>query len=118
MIRTIRILSIGALCALACAPAAWADRQDDIEAITRKQPSPADMRLTEDVKRHLVSDSDTAAFMDDIQIKAVDGVLYVKGTVLSDSQKAAVEKRIRTSPGVERVKSFVDVRKSPVDRIR
>lgn len=102
----------------AFAPAAWADRQDDIEAVTQQEPSEADQRLTRNVKQHLHSDPEVLALMDDIQIKAVDGVLYVKGTVLSDSQKAVVEKRIRICPGVERVKSFIDVRKSPVDRVR
>lgn len=83
----------------------------EMQTITQAKPSANDVRMTETVKRHLQSDAALLPSMNGIQLKTVNDVVYVRGTVATRAQKSAIEEKIRSCPGVSKVQNYIKVAK-------
>ena len=89
--------------------AAMADNPKSVQDVTRADVSPQDEKLSEEVKQALKDDGLMRKIADDIQLKTVNGIVNLKGSVRSEEEKTALENKIRALPGVSDVRSFIRV---------
>lgn len=72
-------------------------------------PNRSDESLTETVTTALKADASLQPFLKDIQVKTVGGIVNLKGTVNAESEKKAIEDKVRTCPNVADIQSYIQV---------
>ena len=77
------------------------------EEINQAVSSRNDQDLTEEVSTALKEDISLHPSLTDVQVKTVNGVLNLKGTVASEKEKQAIEKKVRTCPNVTQIRDYV-----------
>lgn len=80
-----------------------------LDVVSQAVPSENDQRLTEVVRTALKEDTFLSRSLKDVQLKTVNSIVYLKGTVASEKEKAAIEERTRACRGVAGVHSFIRV---------
>lgn len=80
-----------------------------VQDVTRADPSPKDTQLNDAIRSALEQDASLHPALGDVQLKTVDGVVHLKGTVSSEAQRKAIEDKIHAVPGVSEVKSFIRI---------
>ncbi len=80
-----------------------------LEHIDRAVPTDEDRKLSETVRTSLEKDNSLRPSLQDIQLKTVNGVVYLKGNVPSEQTKSAIENAVKTCPGVSRVSNHIHV---------
>ena len=89
--------------------AAMADNPKSIQDVTRADASPQDEKLSEEVRQALKDDGSIRKIASDIQLKTVNGIVHLKGSVRSEEEKTALENKVRALPGVSDVRNFIRV---------
>lgn len=77
--------------------------------VSNAVPTAHDLELNEKVRWILQEDGSLQPSLGDVQIKTVEGVVYLKGRVSSEAEKNAIEKKARSCPGVTGVNSFLEI---------
>jgi osmotically-inducible protein OsmY len=80
-----------------------------IQDVTRAMPTAQDMDLTEKVRAALQEDTQLHAMLSRIQLKTVNGVVHLKGSVDSEAEKKTVEERVKACPGVSQIENHIRV---------
>lgn len=110
--RTI-ILSVCLLSAWLGTAAAQADTgmtdPMSIQEVTRANPTVQDLDITEKIKSELGQDTALQPALTDVKLKTVNGVVHLKGNVNSESEKKAIEDRVRAISGVGQVNSHLSI---------
>ena len=85
------------------------DNLKSVQDVTRADVSPQDERLTAEVKQALRDDSGLRQLLQNIQLKTVNGIVHMKGSVNSEADKLSLENKVRSLPGVSEIKSFIRI---------
>jgi osmotically-inducible protein OsmY len=101
------VLTAGVYAQADHAPGSTGDRS--LQDVTRAMPTPQDRELNDQVRGALQDDTQLKPALGDVQLKTVNGIVYLKGTVSERDQQRQLEDKIRTLPGVMQVKSFIRV---------
>ena len=105
------ILALGvlALGSVAHPSEAQAELETGLQSVTQAEPSESDKQLTQTVQSKLQAEEALRPSMENIQLKTVKGIVYVKGIVSSEAEKAQIESVIRACPDVSAVQNYITV---------
>ena len=108
-ILAIMVLSVFSLVVVrAHADYATADMRT-IQDVTRATPTAQDIELNHQVKGALQNDTSLGQAIGGVQLKTVQGVVHLKGTVTSEAERHAIEQKVSSQPGVIQVKNFIHI---------
>ena len=109
MLKHSLVLVLGIL-ALGINAPAYANLETGLQEVTTAEPTASDKQLTAAVRSQLQTETALHSSMEDIQLKTVKGIVYVKGSVASETERSAIESKIRSYPDVTAVQNYISVR--------
>jgi hyperosmotically inducible periplasmic protein len=87
------------------------DRDDQTQTPTDQSNSPADIKITADIRKMVVGDDSLSMTAKNVKIITVDGVVTLRGPVDTQKEKATIESHAKHS-GAKKITNELEVKKS------
>ena len=87
------------------------DRNDQTQTPTDQSNSPADIKITADIRKMVVSDDSLSMTAKNVKIITVDGVVTLRGPVETQKEKAAIESHAKHA-GAKKITNELEIKKS------
>jgi hyperosmotically inducible periplasmic protein len=86
------------------------DRNDSEVTADEQGQSPADIDMTQKIRRAIMEDDSLSTYAKNVKIITKDGMVTLKGPVRSEQEKAAVEQKASTVAGMGKIKNEMEVK--------
>lgn len=86
------------------------DRNDSEMTADEQGQSPADIDLTQKIRRAIMEDDSLSTYAKNIKIISRDGMVTLKGPVRSEQEKSVIEAKATAVAGSGKVKNQIDVK--------
>ena len=87
------------------------DRNDQTQTPTDQSNSPADIKITADIRKMVVSDDSLSMTAKNVKIITVDGAVTLRGPVETQKEKAAIESHAKHA-GAKKITNELEIKKS------
>jgi hyperosmotically inducible periplasmic protein len=87
------------------------DREEGAKTADQQSNSKADLEITRKIRRAIVEDKSLSTSAHNVKIVTVDGVVTLRGPVVSSEEKASVAAKARKIAGVSNVENQIEVAK-------
>ena len=87
------------------------DRDDQTQTPTDQSNSPADIKITADIRKLVVGDDSLSMTAKNVKIITVDGVVTLRGPVDTQKEKATIESHAKHG-GAKKITNELEVKKS------
>jgi hyperosmotically inducible periplasmic protein len=86
------------------------DRNDSEVTADEQGQSPADIDMTQKIRRAIMEDDSLSTYAKNVKIITRDGMVTLKGPVRSEQEKTAVEQKASTVAGTGKIKNEMEVK--------
>jgi hyperosmotically inducible protein len=87
------------------------DRDDQTQTPTDQSNSPADIKITADIRKMVVGDDSLSMTAKNVKIITVDGVVILRGPVETEKEKATIESHAKHG-GAKKITNELEIKKS------
>ena len=87
------------------------DRNDQTQTPTDQSNSPADIKISADIRKMVVSDDSLSMTAKNVKIITVDGAVTLRGPVETQKEKAAIESHAKHA-GAKKITNELEIKKS------
>ena len=87
------------------------DREDQTQTPTDQSNSPADIKITADIRKMVVGDDSLSMTAKNVKIITVDGVVILRGPVETEKEKATIESHAKHG-GAKKITNELEIKKS------
>ena len=87
------------------------DRDDQSQTATDQSNDPADIKMTADIRKMVVSDGSLSMMAKNVKIITIEGVVTLRGPVETEKEKAAIESHAKHS-GAKKITNELEIKKS------
>ena len=87
------------------------DRNDQTQTPTDQSNSPADIKISADIRKMVVSDDSLSMTAKNVKIITVDGAVALRGPVETQKEKAAIESHAKHA-GAKKITNELEIKKS------
>ena len=87
------------------------DRDDQSQTATDQSNDPADIKMTADIRKMVVSDGSLSMMAKNVKIITIDGAVTLRGPVENEKEKAAIESHAKQG-GAKKIANQLEIKKS------
>ena len=87
------------------------DRNDQTQTPTDQSNSPADIKISADIRKMVVSDDSLSMTAKNVKIITVDGAVTLRGPVETQKEKTAIESHAKHA-GAKKITNELEIKKS------
>jgi hyperosmotically inducible protein len=87
------------------------DREENAKTADQQSNSKGDVEITRKIRRAIVEDKSLSTSAHNVKIVTIDGVVTLRGPVVSDEEKASVATKAKKVAGVSQVENQLEVAK-------
>jgi osmotically-inducible protein OsmY len=87
------------------------DRDESAKTADQQSNSEGDLSITQSIRRMIVDDKSLSTSAHNVKIVTVDGVVTLRGPVVSQEEKASIAKKATEVAGVRKVENRLEIAK-------
>jgi hyperosmotically inducible periplasmic protein len=87
------------------------DREENAKTADQQSNSKGDVEITRKIRHAIVEDKSLSTSAHNVKIVTIDGVVTLRGPVVSDEEKASVATKAKKVAGVSKVENQLEVAK-------
>jgi hyperosmotically inducible periplasmic protein len=87
------------------------DRDDQTQTPTHQSNSPADIKITADIRKMVVNDDSLSMTAKNVKIITVDGVVTLRGPVETQKERSTIESHAKHA-GAKQITNELEIKKS------
>jgi hyperosmotically inducible periplasmic protein len=92
------------------------DRSDSEVTADEQGQSPADIDMTQKIRRAIVDDDSLSTYAKNIKIITKDGMVTLKGPVRSEQEKSTIEAKAAAVAGTGKIKNQIEVKAGDTEK--
>jgi osmotically-inducible protein OsmY len=87
------------------------DRDESAKTADQQSNTEGDLRITQSIRRMVVDDKSLSTSAHNVKIVTVDGIVTLRGPVVSQEEKTSIAKKATKVAGVRKVENQLEIAK-------